>query len=462
MWWHRCPYVYVSTLLRLLQMPPHLRHISLRLCYGSHHSYITGHYVCVRASQQLHHTSLHLWYGRPHSYLRCHCVCDMGVCTATSGVTVSVIQASPQLRYTSLRLWHGHPCIYLIPHYICDTGIPRSTSYITVSITQAYPQLPHTSLRLWYGRPHSYVIRHYVCDSGILASTSYLTASMIQVSLHLRHTSLRLWYEWPYSYVIRHCVYDTGVPSYVIRHCIWYGRSYFYVMEKAMAPHSSTLAWKIPWTEEPGGLQSTGFLRVGHDWATSLWLFTFMHQRRKWQPTPAFLPGESHGQRSLVGCHLWGVAQSRTRLKQLSSSSSTSMSYICYKHWGVMRMLTAITKNCLMPPSEPLPRVSSTCCLGYGAGWALGPASLQGETRFSCKGRGVVATSLVSSSTHLQAPQAFPSPASHALWFLLSCIFTLQLPGLGVLLPRPDAKVPGLCFSHLEPWSLPVPSGSGS
>ena len=36
-------------------------------------------------------------------------------------------------------------------------------------------------------------------------------------------------------------------------------------MEKAMAPHSSTLAWKIPWMEEPGGLQSMGSLRVGHD-----------------------------------------------------------------------------------------------------------------------------------------------------------------------------------------------------
>ena len=37
------------------------------------------------------------------------------------------------------------------------------------------------------------------------------------------------------------------------------------VTEKAMAPHSSTLAWKIPWTEEPGGLQSMGSLRVRHD-----------------------------------------------------------------------------------------------------------------------------------------------------------------------------------------------------
>ena len=76
--------------------------------------------------------------------------------------------------------------------------------------------------------------------------------------------------------------------------------------EKAMAPHSSTLAWKISWTEEPGRLQSMGSLRVGHNWVTSLSLFTFMHWRRKWQPSPVFLPGESQGQRNLVGCHLWG------------------------------------------------------------------------------------------------------------------------------------------------------------
>ena len=72
--------------------------------------------------------------------------------------------------------------------------------------------------------------------------------------------------------------------------------------EKAMAPHFSTLAWKIPWTEEPGRLQSMGSQRVGHDWATSLSLFTFMHWRRKWQPTPVLLPGKSHGWRSLVSC----------------------------------------------------------------------------------------------------------------------------------------------------------------
>ena len=79
-----------------------------------------------------------------------------------------------------------------------------------------------------------------------------------------------------------------------------------------MATHSGTLAWKIPWMEEPGRLQSMGSLRVRHDWATSLSLFTFMHRRRKWQPTQVFLPGESQGQRSLVGGRLWGLTESDT------------------------------------------------------------------------------------------------------------------------------------------------------
>ena len=106
--------------------------------------------------------------------------------------------------------------------------------------------------------------------------------------------------------------------------------------EKAMALHSSALAWKIPWMEEPGGLQSMGSLRVGHDWATSLSLFTFMHWRRNWQPTPVFLPGESQGRRSLVGA-VYGVAQSQTRLKWLSSSSSS----ICC----TMRVLSSLTRD---------------------------------------------------------------------------------------------------------------------
>ena len=85
-----------------------------------------------------------------------------------------------------------------------------------------------------------------------------------------------------------------------------------YIPEKAMAPHSSTLAWKIPWMEDLGRLPSMRSLRVEHNWATSLSLFTFMHWRRKWQSTSVFLPGESKGPGSLVGCRLWGHTESDT------------------------------------------------------------------------------------------------------------------------------------------------------
>ena len=109
-------------------------------------------------------------------------------------------------------------------------------------------------------------------------------------------------------------------------------------LEKEMATHSNILAWRTPWTEEPGRLQSTGSQRVGHDWATSLslpwdglpWQLNGKEPacqcrrcqrhrfdpwigkipwRRKWQPTPGFLPGESHGQRRLMGYSPWGCKE---------------------------------------------------------------------------------------------------------------------------------------------------------
>ena len=132
------------------------------------------------------------------------------------------------------------------------------------------------------------------------------------------------------------------------------------LLEKGMATYSSILAWRIPWTEEPARLQSIGSHRVGQDWSdlackqilkvcyayaigegsgtplqysclgnpmdggawwaavhgvaeSRTWLsnFTFTHWR-KWQPTPVFLPGESQGRRSLVGCRLRGCTESDT------------------------------------------------------------------------------------------------------------------------------------------------------
>ena len=73
-----------------------------------------------------------------------------------------------------------------------------------------------------------------------------------------------------------------------------------------MATHSRILAWRIPWTEEPGGLLSMGSHRVRHDSSD----LACMHWRRKWQPTLVFLPGESQEWRSLVACRLWGHTES--------------------------------------------------------------------------------------------------------------------------------------------------------
>ena len=119
-----------------------------------------------------------------------------------------------------------------------------------------------------------------------------------------------------------------------------------------MAPHSSTLAWKIPWTEEPGRLQSMGSLRVGHDQATLLSLFTFMHWRRKWQPTPVFLPGESQGRWSLVSCRLWGRTESdMTEVTQQQQQQGLRRS------WGGKKMGVTIKKA----PREIFTDVETLC-----------------------------------------------------------------------------------------------------
>ena len=117
----------------------------------------------------------------------------------------------------------------------------------------------------------------------------------------------------------------------------------FICLEKAMAPHSSTLAWKIPWMEEPGRLQSMGSLRVGHDWATSLSLFTFMHWRRKCQPLQCSCL-ENPRDWGAWWAAVYGVAQSQTRLKQLSSSSS-SICLILY--WSMIDLQCCVSFRCI-------------------------------------------------------------------------------------------------------------------
>ena len=155
-----------------------------------------------------------------------------------------------------------------------------------------------------------------------------------------------------------------------------------------MAPHSSTLAWKIPWMEEPGRLQSMESRRVGHDWATSLSLFTFMHWRRKWQPTPVFLPGESQG-RGAWWAAVSGVAQGQTQLKRLSSSSS--------KHLHRASQMAQVVKNPpvnerdarhlgLIPGSGKCPGGGNDnplqySCLGNPMDWGAWWASVHGVAK---------------------------------------------------------------------------------
>ena len=101
------------------------------------------------------------------------------------------------------------------------------------------------------------------------------------------------------------------------------------------APHAGS---RHPWTEEPGGLQSMGSRRVGHDSATSLSLFTFMHWRRKWQPTPVFLPGESQGRGSLVGCRLWGRTESDMTEGDLAAAAVTGIGYFGHYYFSLLRL----------------------------------------------------------------------------------------------------------------------------
>ena len=136
---------------------------------------------------------------------------------------------------------------------------------------------------------------------------------------------------------MKHCLgVVIWLGSEITEQTDWFSSSHT-DLEKAVAPHSSTAAWKIPWTEEPGGLQSMGSLRVGHNWATSLSLFTFMHWRRQWQPTPGFLPGESQGRGSQVGCRLWGRTESdRTEATQQQQKGTGDFSWSCVQIAGTL------------------------------------------------------------------------------------------------------------------------------
>ena len=94
-------------------------------------------------------------------------------------------------------------------------------------------------------------------------------------------------------------------------------------LEKAMAPHSSTPAWKIPWMEEPGRLQSMGSLRVGHDLGDFTSTFHFHALEKEMATHSSVLAWRIPGTGGAWWAAIYGVAQSWTRLKRLSSNSSS-------------------------------------------------------------------------------------------------------------------------------------------
>ena len=101
-----------------------------------------------------------------------------------------------------------------------------------------------------------------------------------------------------------------------------------------MATHSSTLTWKIPRTKAAVHGVAKSQARLNDFTFT----FPFMHWRRKWQPTPVFLPGESQGQRSLVGCHLWGRTESDT-------TEATQQQQCHIKHTTAIQPNNGIQRN---------------------------------------------------------------------------------------------------------------------
>ena len=187
--------------------------------------------------------------------------------------------------------------------------------------------------------------------------------------------------------------------------------------KKAMAPYSSTLAWKIPWAEEPGRLQSLGALRVGPDWATSLSLSCL---------------GEGNGNPLQCSClenprddgawwaAVYGVAQSRTRLKRLSSSSSfrvelieEELSAVCY---------CSVTKSCPILCNSSKESYDSWLDMTWTAAHQASLSFAVSQSLLKLMSVGLVMPSnhLIPVAPFSSCPQSFPASGSFPVSWLFA------------------------------------------
>ena len=157
---------------------------------------------------------------------------------------------------------------------------------------------------------------------------------MINNIFSLLNNLFGIWYFWIFRYSLR-------TADHYLMWWSWNLQSNILIYsEKAMAPHSRTLAWKIPWTEEPGRLQSMGSLKVGHDWAASLSLFTATHSSVLAWRIPGM--GEPGGLPSM-GSHRVGHDWNDLAAAALSATRVVSSAYLNIWKFAVHLLLA----NCL-------------------------------------------------------------------------------------------------------------------
>ena len=206
-------------------------------------------------------------------------------------VTVLVQQGSTNCRQMCKPNW-GY-CLLLVLHllngYILK-GFPGGSDGKESAVLGSLPGLGRS-----HGKENGYPIQYFCLENSMDRGAWWSTVAELQRVGHdwVTNSFYVLNYLCNVLHVVSRLPKPERFPRWSFKKVCWHCPTVVYHSENAMAPHSSTLAWKISRTEEPGRLQSMGSLWVGHDWATSLSLFTYMHLRKKWQPTLVFLPGES-------------------------------------------------------------------------------------------------------------------------------------------------------------------------